>query len=697
MEQVIKSNCRGCHGGCGVLVRVKDGVITKIEGDPDFPTNHGAMCSKGLAFQQLVYHPDRVTHPLKRAGQKGEGKWQPISWDEALDTIAARYKKIKEENGAESIVLGYGTGRNYEGFLYRFSNLLGTPNVLTAGHMCYGPRVATSGIICGKLTLCDYENNPKCVMVWGNNVVISNGDEYTGENLSRTLAKGAKLIVVDPRLTYLAGRADVWLQLRPGTDSALALGMANVIISEGLYNKEFVDKHVHGWKEFVERVNQYPVEKVAEITWIPAEKIREAARLYAQTKPAAIQWGCAIEQNINSTDSVRMLVALMAITGNLDVPGGNVTPAPPPWLPVNRFAMHSSLSPEQRAKRLGGSTYKLADRIAVITPKVVWDAILTGKPYPVRALQLHGTNPVITRSNANQIYQALKQVEFMVVADFFLTPTAELADIVLPAATWLEIEDIGDHWKRQNYIYPRKTIVQVGECRSDHWMFMELGNRLGQEQHWFGSVEKNLDFILKPMGLTWEEFRRLDYYRVNQKYRKFKDDGFATPTGKIELSSTIMEKWGYDPVPGYRETPESPVSRPDMVQEYPYILITGARSPVFFASEHRMIPWLREIVPDPVVEIHPQVAEKLGITDGQWVIIESPRGKIKQRARLTTAIDPRVVAAQFGWWFPEIKAPEHGWNESNINIITDNDPAGYDVAMGADNLRVLMCRIYPVK
>jgi anaerobic selenocysteine-containing dehydrogenase len=697
MEQVIKSNCRGCHGGCGVLVRVKDGVITKIEGDPDFPTNHGAMCSKGLAFQQLVYHPDRVTHPLKRAGQKGEGKWQPISWDEALDTIAARYKKIKEENGAESIVLGYGTGRNYEGFLYRFSNLLGTPNVLTAGHMCYGPRVATSGIICGKLTLCDYENNPKCVMVWGNNVVISNGDEYTGENLSRTLAKGAKLIVVDPRLTYLAGRADVWLRLRPGTDSALALGMANVIISEELYNKEFVDKHVHGWKEFVERVNQYPVEKVAEITWIPAEKIREAARLYAQTKPAAIQWGCAIEQNINSTDSVRMLVALMAITGNLDVPGGNVTPAPPPWLPVNRFAMHSSLSPEQRAKRLGGSTYKLADRIAVITPKVVWDAILTGKPYPVRALQLHGTNPVITRSNANQIYQALKQVEFMVVADFFLTPTAELADIVLPAATWLEIEDIGDHWKRQNYIYPRKTIVQVGECRSDHWMFMELGNRLGQEQHWFGSVEKNLDFILKPMGLTWEEFRRLDYYRVNQKYRKFKDDGFATPTGKIELSSTIMEKWGYDPVPGYRETPESPVSRPDMVQEYPYILITGARSPVFFASEHRMIPWLREIVPDPVVEIHPQVAEKLGITDGQWVIIESPRGKIKQRARLTTAIDPRVVAAQFGWWFPEIKAPEHGWNESNINIITDNDPAGYDVAMGADNLRVLMCRIYPVK
>ena len=377
MEQVIKSNCRVCHGGCGVLVHVKDGVITNIEGNPDFPTNRGAICSKGLAFTQLVYHPDRVTYPLQRAGKRGEGKWRRISWDEALDTIAVRYRQIKEECGAEAIVLGYGTGRNYEGFLYRFANLLGTPNVLTAGHMCYGPRVATSGIICGRLTLCDYENNPGCVMVWGNNVVISNGDEYTGENLSRSLSGGAKLIVVDPRLTYLAGRADVWLQLRPGTDAALALGMANVIINEELYDKKFVKSYVYGWDKFVERIRQYPPEKVSEITWIPSEKIKEAARLYAQTKPAGIQWGCAIEQNINCTDSVRSLVALMAITGNLDVPGGNVSPASAPWLPVSKFAMHRDLPPEQRAKRLGGSNYKLADRIAVITPKVVWDAILT--------------------------------------------------------------------------------------------------------------------------------------------------------------------------------------------------------------------------------------------------------------------------------------------------------------------------------
>ncbi len=695
MEQVFKSNCRGCHGGCGVLVHVKDGRATSIEGNPDFPTNHGTMCSRGLAFLQLVYHPDRLTHPLKRAGERGEGKWQKISWDEALDTIAAKYKEIKKDFGAEAIALGYGTGRNYEGFLYRFANLLGTPNVLTSGHMCYGPRIATSGIINGRMTLCDYDNNPGCVVVWGNNVVISNGDEYTGENLSRSLAGGAKLIVVDPKLTYLAGRADVWLQLRPGTDAALAMGMANVIIHEELYDKKFVSKHVHGWEKFVERTNQYPLKKVEEITWVPAEKIKEAARLYARTKPAAIQWGCAIEQNINCTDSVRALVALMAITGNLDVPGGNVAPAPPPWLPVSWFAAHRDLSPEQKAKRLGGDTYKLADRIAVITPKVVWDAILTGKPYPIKALQIHGSNPIITRSNSDEVYRALKKVDFLVVADFFLTPTAELADIVLPAATWLEMEDIGDYWKRQNYIYPRTRIIEVGECWSDHQMFLELGKRLGQREQWFETVEGDLDFILKPMGITWKEFRKLEFYKVSQKYRQFEKDGFPTPTKKVELYSTIMEKWGYDPLPDYRETPESPVSKPEMTKQYPFILITGARSPAFYTSEHRMIPWLREIFPDPIVEIHPETAEKLGIKDGQWVFIESPRGKIKQRAVLTTGVDKRVIAAQYGWWFPEMKTPGHGWDISNINMLTDNDPAGYDAAMGADNLRVLMCKVYP--
>jgi len=354
-DKIIASNCRGCHGGCGVLVYVRDGRIIKIEGDPDHPVNHGTMCSKGLAFIQLVYHPDRLKYPLKRAAAKGEGKWQRITWDEALDTIADKLKQVKAEYGAESILLGYGTGRNYESFLYRFSNLLGTPNVITAGHMCYGPRIAATSITCGRVPVCDYDNNPKCVMVWGNNVVWTHADEYCGENLMQALSRGSKLIVIDPRLTYLAGRADIWLQLRPGTDTALALGMANVIVDEGLYDAEFVPQYIHGWDKFIERVREYPPDKVAQITWVPAEKIREAARLYALTKPACIQWGVAIEQTINSIDNNRILTDLMAITGNLDIPGGNVFFTPPPIRPIGESSMHRDLPEKQKEKRLGGA------------------------------------------------------------------------------------------------------------------------------------------------------------------------------------------------------------------------------------------------------------------------------------------------------------------------------------------------------
>jgi anaerobic selenocysteine-containing dehydrogenase len=651
------------------------------------------MCSKGLAFKQLVYHPDRLKYPLKRAGKKGEGKWERISWDEALDTIVNKLKEVKSDYGAESIVLAQGTSREYESFLSRFASLLGTPNVIGAGHMCYLSRVAISLVVCGKLPIADYDGDPKCVVVWGNNVVWTNPDEYTGENLMRVLSEGARLIVVDPRLTYLAGRADVWLQVRPGTDTALALGMANVIIEEELYDRKFVSEYVHGWDEFVERVREYPLERVEEITWVPQEKIREAARLYARTKPAAIQWGVAIEQGRNCSDTNRTLIYLAAITGNLDAPGGNAFFLPPPMRTISHFALRDKLPLEQRKKLLGGDRFKLAARIGMVTPKMVWDAILTGTPYPIKAVLMHGSNPVITRANANEVYRALSQVEFLSVSDFFMTPTAELADIVLPAATWLEADYLGGFFLRHGYIFPRRKIVQIGECWSDFKMFHELGKRMGQEG-WGDDVEADLDGILEPGGLTWQQVKDKPYLRGPVEYYKHEKRGFSTPTGKVELYSAILEEWGYDPLPQHHEVPESPVSRPDMLEEYPYILITGARTPVFYHSEHRQIPWLREQHPDPIVEIHPDTAKEHGIEEGDWVYIETPRGKIRQRARLTTGIDPRVVAIQHGWWFPEVKTPDHGWRESNSNILTENDVQGHDPAVGATNLRVLLCRIF---
>lgn len=432
-----------------------------------------------------------------------------------------------------------------------------------------------------------------------------------------------------------------------------------------------------------------------EITWVDRVLIRDAARLYATTKPACIQWGVPIEQTINCTDSNRLLTALMAVTGNLDAPGGNVFYVPPPLRTVSEFGLHKELPAEQRAKRLGGDTYKLASRVALVTPKVVWDAILTEEPYPVKAGLLCGTNPVVTRANAREAYAALQKLDFLAVIDFFLTPTAELADIVLPAATWLEQDYIGDFWKRHGYVVARQKVVEIGECWQDHKIFQELGKRMGQGERWWDTLEQALDYMLEPSGLTFDEFREKGYLKGEMKYRKYLDQGFSTPTGKVELYSTVLEKWGYDPLPKYTEIPESPVSRPDLAERYPYILNAGLRTPVFFHSEGRNIPWLREIRPDPIVEIHPQTADRHGIHEGQWVNIESPRGRIRQRAKLNSGIDPRVVVAEHGWWFPEESGPGHGWDISNVNLLTDNDPAGFDPALGSTNLRVLLCNISP--
>jgi anaerobic selenocysteine-containing dehydrogenase len=694
-DTVVKSHCRMCHGGCGVLVYVKKGRVEKIGGDPDCPINHGTLCSKGIAAPQLVYHQDRLTHPVRRIGPKASGKWERISWDEALDAIAERILHYKDKNGAESIVLGYGTGRENEAVIYRFANLLGTPNVLTAGHFCYGPRIATGIITCGSNPIVDYENNPKCIMVWGNNLVISNPDCYKGEPFSQCINRGAKIIAVDPRLTRIAARADVWLQLRPGTDTALALGMLNVIVDEDLYDHEFAADHVYGWEPFVERIGQYPPDRVEQITWVPQEKIREAARLFALIKPAAIQWGVAIEQQINCADNNRALMALMGITGNIDVPGGQVLFGTPKIRNVGQFGAHRMLPYEQSLKRLGADRFRLAGNFAVINPKCVWDAILKEQPYPVKMLFFISSNPVLTRANAKEVYRALEKVEFMAVSDFFLTPTAELADIVLPAATWLEMDYIGDFWKRHGYILPRRKVVQVGECRSDHEMLNDLAHRVGQVAHWWDTFEGGLDYILEPMGISWQDFKKMDYIRGEVKYRKYRERGFSTPTKKFELYSTLLENWGYDPLPHFREPAESPVRTPELYRQYPYILITGARSPGFFHTENRQVPWLRELHPDPLVEIHPAAAKKEGIHDGDWVVIESPRGRVRQRARLFSGIDPRVVAAQHAWWFPERQDPGHGWEESNINILTDNSYETCDPAMGATSVRTLLCKIYP--
>jgi len=694
-EILLKSTCKMDHSGCGVLVHVKEGRVTRVEGNPQCPINRGTMCAKGLASIQQTYHPNRLLHPLKRVGEKGDGKWKRISWDEALDTITQKLNDIKKEYGAEAVCFGKGTGRNEKFLLYRLANLFGTPNFLDPAYICYLPRVHATQITCGgpsewdKVVVPDYDQSPKCVVLWGSQIGVTNVDGMCGVKFMKAWNRGAKLIVVDPRFTSFASKADLWLQIRPGTDAALALGMLNVIIQKGLYDKEFVNNWTTGFDELVKRVQDYPVERVADITWIPADKIREAARLYASSKPACIQWGVALEHSINAFQNMRSLLILMGVTGNIDVPGGNVF-----WVtvPIKRPELWDKLPPEQAAKRLGADKFKVLGMLPIpcLHPPTMFRAMLTGKPYPVKALVLFASNLLCTSPNSKEAMKALKALELFVVVDIFMTPTAQIADIVLPAATWLEKDEIQFNPPTAWCVPVRQKVVETEECWSDWKIILELAKRLGLDSR---ELYEFINELLSTANVNFKQLKQKGWVTEPMRYRKYVKKGFSgTPSGRFEIYSNILKDWGYDPLPSFVEPPESPVSTPLLAERYPLILITGGRLPVFFHSEHRQIPWLREIVPDPSVEIHPETAEKRGIEEGDWVFIESPRGKCRMKAKLTLGIDPRVVHAEHGWWFPEKQGPEHGVWESNVNLLTDNEPC--DPFTGSNPLRALLCNVY---
>lgn len=686
--KTVKSSCRGCHGGCGVLVTVQDNRVTKIKGDPSCPVNRGWLCIKGKKYHTITHHPDRLTRPLL----KTKGSWKKISWDEALDRVSERFLSIKRDFGPESLVLGYGTGRDNEAFIYRFAISFGTPNVLTAGHMCYGPRIVTGITRCGNLPVVDYEGKPSCVMVWGANPLVSNPDEYKGLYLARAIKRGAKIICVDPRRSMVANQADIWLRLLPGTDGALAWGMINHIIDQGLIDKKFVTEHIHGWEAFCERASEFPLSWAAEKTGLKEGEIKAAAEMFATAGPAGIHWGVALEQSINCVNNISLLIGLMAMTGNLDRPGGSVFYPNPPVVNASHLGLHRNLAPDVKDKRLGGDRFRLADVIGVINPKAVWDAIFTEEPYPVKGLYLISTNPVITRGNASEVRAALKAMDFLVVQDFFMTPTAALADVVLPAATWLEHDYVADLWKRHGWVIARNKAVTVGQARSDYDILNELGKRCTDPNLWWPSMSDALEEILSPAGLSWEAFSQRGYLQGERKFKKYQVKGFRTPTGKVELYSTVMERLGYDPLPGFNDPLEAPWSSPATAKNYPFQLVTGARIPSFFHSENRQPGFLRSRRPDPLVELHPTLAAAKGIDDGDWVSISSPRGNVLQKAVITNRVPENVVAADHGWWFPE-KTDNLGWDQSNINILTDNSYKSCDPAMGSTSLRTLLCNV----
>lgn len=695
---ILKSVCRSCHGGCGVLLHVRGGRLVKVEGDRASPLNHGRLCPIGTSTVDLVNHPKRLQFPMRRRSTRGSGEWQRISWNEALDDISSRLLSIREKFGPEAIALGTGTGRHHIRWVSRFGHALGTPNWCEPGFaQCFHPRVNTSILTFGDFPVCDYtgETPPGCMLFWGHNPTLSGPDGETRFNVHEALAHKPRIIVVDPRQTELAKKANIWLQVRPGADDALALSMLNVLIEERLYDAPFVGRWTHGFEALAEHVKDFTPAWAEPITWVNSEAIRAAARLFAQTRPAMLEWGCAIEHTPKCIQTVRAVSMLPALTGNIDVPGG--------WVfgmhGIGRFpSLIERLSPEANAKRLGADRFRLlggegADLPAAHIPTLL-QAMREGKPYPVKAFLIFGNNTLVTYANSLQVRESLMKLDFIVCADLFMTPTAELADIVLPAAAWPELDQLaGLPTIAANVVLAQQKAVQIGECKSDEEIFVELARRMKLEAC-TEPVKDVLNSQLKAGGIdiTFDELKEHGFVKVPFKYRKFEESGFKTPTGKIELYATRLEQLGYDPLPSYREPPESPIATPEIAKDYPLVLTTGGRISHFFNSEHRQIENLRKAHRYAQAEIHPDTAKRLGIVNGDWIWIETRRGRMRQKAKLTTGIDPRVIHAEHGWWYPEEKGPDYGVWTSNVNLLTDNQPP-YDPAMGTYQLRGLLCRV----
>lgn len=695
-DGIYRSVCRACHGGCGSILYVKRGRLTRVKPNPDAPFNFGQMCVKGLVTPEMMYHPSRLMTPLKRKGGRGENRWKKVPWNDALGEIADKIQKIKDEIGSEAIALGQGTGRHHFMHVIRFANSLGTPNWYEPGLAnCLLPRITVSQLTYGGFPVADYYGKvpPKTILFWGHNPVVSGPDGELPFPVKKALNSGSFGIAVDPRRSETGKRCKMWLPIRPGTDAALALAMIHVIINDDLYDKEFVDKWTVGFDRLKDHVAHYTPAWAEKITWVPAEKIVAAAEQYSLEKPSVLEWGVAMEHNINSLQTVRAIALLRGLTGNIDVPGGDMLgmrllrPYP---------VLKEKLPKGMVRKRIGSNQFKLLSGFRSLIPSAhipgLFRAIREGDPYPIEALLIFGGNPMLTVANSRNVYEALLRLDLLVVMDMFMTPTAALADYVLPAASWPEVNQIVEMpMVAENAVFAQQKVAQYAQCRQDEEVMIDLARRLdlpGAED----TLEDILNYRLEPLDLTFSDLKDRFVIFPKHEYRKYEKKGFRTPSGRVELFCRSLERLGYDPLPVYKEPPESPVSRPEIRNSFPYILITGSRRMEFFHSEHRQSGFLRRRRPEPKVEIHPETARRNRIGEGDWIYVISPRGKIRMRARLTEDIHINVINVDHGWWFPEMDPPDFGVWESNANILTSDEPP-YDPAFGTYQLRGLLCNI----
>jgi anaerobic selenocysteine-containing dehydrogenase len=687
--EIRKTICSICSPAshCGINAYVKDGVIIKVEGTSENPHSGGTLCSKGSASRQWIYHKDRLRTPLLRTGERGSGEFKKISWDQALDMIGEKLMAIKSESGPESTIFYVGYPKWMRPFVQRLAHSYGTPNFATESSTCSTAAALASRLNYGWAGMPDIPN-AGCLLVWSTNPFYSNTSNV--RNLLDAIEKGLKVIEVGPLLTPLSAHADIHLRMRPGTSGALALGIANVIIEEGLYDRDFVEHWSVGFEEYAVYVKEFTPQKTEAITGVPAGQIKKAARLYATTKPAALMYGASpTVHHTNGVQNHRAITMLMGLTGNFEHKGGNHV-MPPGFVYVanginmRQHEFEQSRPWEEMPPRIGIDRHPVwCNMIGQAQAMQIPFQIRSRKPYPLRAMVAFGLNYRMW-PGSDHMLENLKKLDFLVDLDLFMTETAKYADIVLPVCSSFERSEF-KMYRNRYAIMTRPVIPPLWESRSDTDVIFDLAKRLAPEDSLLAQgYEDCVDWMLDPSGIKVANIKRnpAGSFLEGVKpppYRKYEKNGFPTPSGKMEFTSSVLKEAGLDPLPRYQEPELSPISTPDTAEDFPLILTTGARLPMFIHSRTFRLPWTRRLRPDPAADINPQDAEARGIASGDWVALSTPRGSIRVRANLTKIVPPGVV--NMG----------HEHPQADVNTLIE--PDYLDPISGFPGFKSLLCQI----
>lgn len=699
--------------GCGVIAHFdENNRITGLEPDTGAPLGQ-VLCPMARSVKEIVYSEKRITHPQKRVGPKGTYEFEEISWDAAYDLIVEKLGEIKNKYGPEAAGFYAGTGSYERAFkdtfqlkdseIYLASSILfpyGSPNTFGVGAPCY----TSLGVLAPKLTMgCRHidmysdVDNADLIFVWGTDPSTSTPPAMF-ERLKTAAAEGAEIVVIDPRKTRCAGIEDSqWIPIRPGSDGALALGLAHVMIRDNLYDSQFVENWTRGFDEFARYVQDFSPERVAHLTGISKDIIEDLAQRIAEAEGATYIMYTGLEYTKSGVQNIRAVMVLWAIAGQLDVEGGRcflgkdrMFPLPtdrhlagPGWeksIGKDRFPVYSHFC--------GGEPH------ASLLPK----AIINEDPYPIRALLVLGASLATSWPNSGIWRQALEKLEFLVCMDLQMTRDAAYADLVLPAATAFEHSSYC--YYGNTIRYRDQLIDPVGLSKSGFQILTELAERMGYGNMFPGHPDEVLSDILKESGFTLEDLMAADrktlslpnapmtYHKWEQGLlRKDGQPGFDTPSGKFEIFSDMLDEFGLDGLPKYEESDETPVSSPELAKRYPLILGTGPFKPDM-KSCLRAIPAFIKRYPYPALQIHPDDAAARKIKPGDGVSIKTPRGQVVMRADVTDCIMPGFVYAPVGGGGPLGTAE---WQQANINEVTDDRQ--YDPISGFPVYKTLLCEV----